>query len=285
MLVTPVGLIAIALGSLVASTITRLAGRRAGADPDTTEPAWWGSWGLALGFGIAQLGVALPDFPPLDVHDRIPYLALGGAVAGSILTRKRDRWWSRGLAGFIVSGLVLFAMLGPYLQAGDQPEEDVESLVTLAIVTVLALMNIGLLDAPAQRREVTLGLTLLAAASSVVLILANNVVLALLSVSLAVVLAASLLGTWGRGLANVVPVASAVLAALLVEGSVYAFLKPAPALTLALAPLTLWLTRLGPIQKLGNGPRYVVVALLVSIPAVVAIVLAWQSRALDGYGI
>jgi hypothetical protein len=151
-------------------------------------------------------------------------------------------------------------------------------------VALAAMTNVGLLDAAPRRLELWVGLMVLAGGSGLVLVLAHSMVLMKLGGALAVILAASLLGAWGRPIGGGIPVASAVLTALIVEGFVYASLTAKPALILAASPALLWLFRLGPISRLGPKTRASMAVGLMLIPVVIAIVLAVMSMPSDDSG-
>jgi hypothetical protein len=176
-------------------------------------------------------------------------------------------------------------MLGPVLGAGDFPRETVVWLATTAVASLLAALNVALLDAPSRRFEVWAALTVFALGAGVVLVLANSAVLFLLAGVLAVVLAASLFGSWGLPVGGGIPVAASVLTALVVEGFVYAFLPATSALMLAASPAVLWLTRLGPLARLGPNARAAVAAGMAFLAVAVAVGLFLASRTSDGYAL
>jgi hypothetical protein len=101
---------------------------------------------------------------------------------------------------------------------------------------------------------------------------------------LSMVLAVSLLGSWGRPVGGGIVVASAVLTALVIEGFVYAFLPTSSALLLAGSPAMLWLTRLGPVARLGPKGRAAVASGLILIPIAVAVGLGLASSSVDESG-
>jgi hypothetical protein len=221
------------------------------------------------------------------VTDRIPLIALAGAVVAALCSGRRVGFLARAAGSLGLAILAYVVMLGPVLGAGEgnfPPPETLAWLAMTAVVTLLAVLNVSLLDSPARRSELWAALTTFAVGAGVVLVLANSAVLFQLGGVLAVVLAASLLGSWGLPVGGGVPVAVAVLMALVVEGFVYAFLPTPSALLLAASPAVLWLTRLGPIARLGPKARAAVAAGLILLPVAVAAGLVLASKASDSYG-
>ncbi len=267
--------LAAGLSALAARSKRRLGG-------GSTAP-WWGTIAVGLAYAVGHAGVATPSIPPADVTDRIPIIALISAVVAIVLAGGRGRSWGR-ISGYLgLAILVNVVMLGPVLGSGDFPQETVIWLAASAVASVLATLNVGLLDAPGRRVDLWAALVVFAFGAGVVLVLSNSAVLFQLGGVLAVVLAASLLGAWGLPIGGGVPVALAVLTALIVEGFVYAFLPASGALILAAAPATLWLTRIGPLARLGPRTRAVVAAVLISIPVALAAGLVLASKSNDGY--
>ena len=83
----------------------------AGRGPMVGCPRGW------PGYLVGHFGVATPSFPPGDVTDRIPLLALAGTVAGLLRLR------SSGYLGLTI--LAYIVMLGPVLGAGEFDSEKV----------------------------------------------------------------------------------------------------------------------------------------------------------------
>jgi len=275
---------ALILASALAAGLSSLAARSARRrGPDAAAP-WWGALVVGLAYALGHAGVATPSIPPADVTDRVPLVALAGAVVAAFGSGRRVGFPARAAGSLGLATLACVALLGPVLGAGDLPRETVAWLASTAVVTLLAALNVALLDAPARRSELWAALTALAVGAGVVLVLANSAVLFQLGGVLALMLAASLLGSWGLPVGGGGPVAAAVLTALVVEGFVYAFLPAPAALLLAASPAVLWLTRLGPVARLGPTARAAVGAGLVLIPVAVAAGLVLASKASDGSG-
>jgi hypothetical protein len=282
--VSTTAVIAVILASALAAGLSALAARSARRrGPDAAAP-WWGALAVGLAYALGHAGVATPSIPPADVTDRVPGVALAGAVVAAVLAGRRGGLRA-GAAGYLgLAALACVVMLGPVLGAGGVPRETVVRLAATAAASLLAALNVALLDAPARRSELWAALTVLAVGAGAVLLLANSAVLFQLGGVLAVVLAASVLGSWGLPVGGGVPVAAAVLTALVVEGFFYAFLPAPSAMLLAASPAVLWLTRLGPLARLGPKARAAVAAVLTVVPVAVAVGLVLASKSSEGYG-
>lgn len=277
-------MIAVCLAMALAAGLSALAARSARRRGTIAASPWWEALTVGLAYTLGHTGVATPSIPPSDVTDRILGIALAGAAVAAVLAGERGGLRVR-VAGYLgLAALTWIVMLGPVLGSGDLPRETIGWLTATAIVSLLAALNVAVLDASARRSELWVTLTVFAAGAGVVLVLANSVILFLLGGVLAVVLAASLLASGGRPTGGGVPVATAVLTALVVEGYVYAFLPTAAALLLAASPATLWLIRLSPLNRLGPKSRAAVAAGLVLVPVAIAIGLVMVSKSFDDYG-
>jgi len=281
--VSPTAVLAMILAtafSLGLSALGARSRRRLGVDAPSP---WWGALAVGLGYAIGHAGVAPPAIPPADVTDRIPIIALVGAGVAALLAGGRGGVWGRAIAYVGIATPAYVVMLGPVLGSGDLPGETVTWLLGSAVVSMLAALNVAFLDTPGRRSETWVGLAAFALGAGVVLILANSAVLFQLGGVLAVALIASIVGAWGRPVGGGVPVALAVLSALIVEGFVYAFLPAPSAAILAASPLALWLTRLRPIARLGPRTRAAIAAVLILIPVAVAAALVVASKSDEGY--
>ena len=281
--ISPTAAFALMLASAFSAGLSSLAARSLGR-VGKLEP-WWGALAVGLAYALGQAGVAPGSFPPADVTDRIPFIALWGAVVAAFLAGDRGGTWGR-IAGYLGLGsLSWVVMLGPILAREEIPGETIVWLAGTAIASLLAAFNLAMLDAPARRSELWVGLTAFALGAGVVLVLANSAILLQLGGVLTLALAASLLGGWGRPVGGGVAVGVAVLIALIAEGFVYASLPTSAAIVLALAPTILWLTRLGPLARLGPRARGSIAVGLMLVPVAIAIglVLASESSAANGY--
>ncbi len=278
-------LLVVLLALALSAGLSALAARSSRRRSDPGDGPWWGALAVGLGYVVAHCAVATPSFPPFDVTDRIPFLALAAAVVAAFLAGGRGVLWARIVGSLGLAVLVSLVMLGPVLGAGEYSEETIFQLSAIAGVSCLAMLNVGLLDTPSRRLELWVGLTVVTAGAGVALILSNSAILFFLAGCLVLVSVASLLGGWGMPVGGGTTVGASVLTALLIEGSVYAFLPAIPSLLLASAPLLLWITRIGPIARQGTMPRAVIAASLVLIPVAIAIFLVYSSASSDLSGI
>jgi hypothetical protein len=250
---------------------------------DGSAPAW-GALAVGLAYAIGHLGVAMPSMPPGDVTDRIPWIAVAAAVVATILGMGRGALWGRVVAFVGLASLAWVVMLGPVLGSSDFTREQFLWLAGSAFAALFFSINVALLDSSSRHIDIWLALALLAIGSGVVLLLANSAVLFQLAGLLGVVLMASLLGSRGLAIGGGVPLASTILIALVLEGFVYAFLPAVAAVLLAAAPTSLWLTRLGPIARLGSKARITVALVIMLIPIGIAIGVTLGSQTTNEYG-
>ena len=234
-----------------------------------------------LAIGLAYLSGHLmitgwAPFPPSDTTNWLPYFALAAAVLGASCGVLAIKAWARVLIFALVSTGALRLLLKPKFQYGWSFAEGwlwvaclMCALVLLAVILdVLARRTATALEMPAF-------LLIVSAGTFGGLMLSGSMLLG----QFAAVLAAALLGTLvftirkvnlGRG---IVPVFSLLLVALLVSGYFFAELPAASALLLAFAS-ALALVPIGmPSKLLAFGVR----AVLVSVPILIALVLAFRS--------
>jgi hypothetical protein len=233
-----------------------------------------------LAIGLAYLSGHLvimgwAPFPPADTTNWLPYFALAAAVLGASCGLLAIRAWARVLIFAVVSGGALQLLLKPKFQYGWSLGEG--WLWVVCLVCALVLLAV-ILDALARRTatavEMPAFLLIVSAGTSGGLMLSGSMLLG----QFAAVLAAALLGTLvftirkvnlGRG---IVPVFSLLLVALLLSGYFFAELPASSAALMAFAPVL----ALIPIRML-TLPAFPVRAALVSVPILVALVLAFRS--------
>jgi hypothetical protein len=280
--VSMTAIIALIFATVLSGGLSALAARW--SRRDGKAPPHWGGAAVGLAYALGHAGVAMPSFPPSDVTDRIPMIALLGGAVAVILAGNRGGLRGR-VAGYLgLAASASIVMLGPVLGAEDISRERWAWLAGTAITSSFAALNVAMLDAPARRPELWAALTVLALGTGVVLVLANSAILFQLGGVLTLALAASLLGAWGMPVGGGIAVGVAVLTALIVEGFVYAFLPASAALALAFAPAALWLTRLGALGRLGPKARGSIAMCLILVPVAVAIGLVIASKPSDDYG-
>jgi hypothetical protein len=243
----------------------------------------WSRWrgatiGLGLGYIIGHVALAWPAFPPIDVTDRLPWLALAAMVVGLLESlwpiSNRLRWATR----LSLLALTLLAILGPIARETVRTGAGV---AWLAVVGVSAFVSWVLLERLFNRLSkggIEWLLVLIAGSSAALLLVSGSLVLGQLGLVLAAVLGALALISWraarpmlDRGALLVV---LSVLTALVLDGHVYAFVPVSSALLLAASPLAAWVDKIGPARRLGPRGAAIVRGLAVMVPLAVAIGLA-----------
>ncbi len=232
---------------------------------------WVGASAVGFGYAAGHIAAAPLAFPPVDVTDRIPWLALA-AVMVAVFEAVRTpgpvtRWVGRSLLAALMLGL----MLGPVVGA----EGMVRVSLISGLVALVAWADVEVLASRCQTVDALRALLITAGGAAVALVIAGSVVLGFLSA----VLAAALAGGWLVAMradppSGWVMAASLVLTALVLEGSIYASLPAPAALLLAVSPAMAWLTRLGPARRLGRWPALAFGTVVVSIPVAIAVAVA-----------
>ena len=130
-----------ALSALVAAAAIGLGRALAAAEWSTRGDSLWAGPAIGLAYIAGQAAIARPSFPPVDVTDRIPWLALAAmllAVAEAIWPfAARLRFLGRTLLLTLILGL----MLGPVISAGDLTWTTIGWLAAAAVTAVLAWLN------------------------------------------------------------------------------------------------------------------------------------------------
>jgi len=228
--------------------------------------------------------------PPSDTTNWLPYFALATALLGAFLPegrasarpgREESRpsktgTWSRVLIFALVSAGALTLLLKPKFQYGWSPGEGVAWVVCLmGAMVLLAVILDALTRRSAAAVEMPAILLITCGGTLGALMLSGSMLLA----QYAAVLGGAVFGSLvfsarnvalGRG---IVPLLSLLLGALLVSGYFFAELPAAAALLLAFAPLF----ALIPIGGRSWPLAFVVRATMVSIPILLALVLAFRS--------
>jgi hypothetical protein len=238
----------------------------------------------ALALGVAYFAghffiIGRVSFPPADTTNWLPYFALTTAVLGAmvpLVPEERGGGWACVLIFAFVSGGALRLLLKPKFQYTWSLSQGWIWVAGLAGAMVLLAV---ILDALARRPETAVEmpafLLITCAGTFGALMLSGSMLLG----QFATVLAAALFGgllftvrkvTLGRG---IVPVFSLLLSALLVSGYFFAELPAASAVMLGFAPVLALVPVGRPSKLLGFGMR----AALVSVPVIVALVLAFRS--------
>ncbi len=261
---------------------------------------------VALGAGAiaAQIGIAVPAFPPREVNDWLPWLVLAAMLLGLLESTHPSpawaRWENRLLLAILVLGVVLRPVLGPDWPATWRVVDGEGGLERNLIVVwanritpshlqwilggglILAVLVVwGNLEAlAAGRSTAVLGPPLLVVAASIsaALLLSGCIVFGRIGGGLAAALGAVWVLSWWLPDRLLARGGSAVLvtayAALLIDGHVYSFLPLSSAFLLAAAPLMAWLGFAGPARRLAPWQSSLLAAALALVPGAVAVGLA-----------
>jgi hypothetical protein len=234
-----------------------------------------------LAIGLAYLSghfviTGWAPFPPADTTNWLPYFALAAAVLGASCGVLAIKAWARVLIFSLVSAGALRLLLKPRFLYGWSLTEGCIWVACLAgAMVLLAIILDALVRRSATAIEMPAFLLIICAGIFGALMLSGSMLLGQFAVVLGAAVFGSLVFTArkvavGRG---IVPVFSLLLGALLVSGYFFAELPAASAVLLAFAPV-LALVPLGmPSKLLAFGVR----AALVSVPILVAVVLAFRS--------
>ncbi len=289
------GLIGIGLSAGLALVVTIVAGLIAGAKAPAIT--WAGPPALGLGYALGHAAVRgwlkgeWPTFPPLDVTDWVPFLALAAMVLGSFEAAAPSPAWARWENRLLLAAGSLWALLHPLFNGTWQPREGA---IWLASIGAAQLIVWGVMETRARQlgRAMIPPMVILAAGTAAVLLLSHSLVLGELAATLAVALVAiCLVSLWRPGLTLArggVPVVVTVLTGLLVLGRFYAYPEvSAPAvILLAVSPLTLWIDLLGPVRRLGAWKAGLVRAVAIFVPVAIAVGLTlveWLKAGTEGY--
>lgn len=216
------------------------------------------------------------SFPPSDTTNWLPYFALAGAVLGASCALVSTKAWARVLIFALVSAGALRLLLKPKFQYGWSLGEGWSWVACLVCAFVLlAIILDALVRRPATSIEMPAFLVITCAGTFGSLMLSGSMLLGQFAAVLGAAVFGSLLfAVWrvplGRG---IVPVFSLLLGALLVSGYFFADLPLTSAVALAFAPACALIPIGTPSKLLAFGIR----AALVSVPVVIALVMAFRS--------
>jgi hypothetical protein len=265
---------AVLLPAAVAAVVVAL-GRVLGKRSGTAEASpWWTASAVGLAYLAGHLAVARPSIPPIDVTDRIPFLALAAAVVAAVEAAAKPGPRVRAAVRFVLVALALGLILGPVIGAGDIPREVVVWLSASVAVALVAWIDLEALIARPRGADVLRALILTSGGASVALMIAESAVLCLLAAALTAALTAAWVVARGAFHQGHLSTAVAVLTALVLEGFVYATLPATSAALLAAAPAATWVTRLGPLRRLGPWSSATLGAVAVLVPIGLAAWLA-----------
>ena len=247
---------------------------------------YWGKEHVRSALGPLAIGLAYfsghlvitgwVSFPPADTTNWLPYFALAAAVLGASFGVRPTRAWARVLIFALVSAGALRLLLKPKFQYGWPLGEG--WLWVACLVCALGFLAV-ILDALARRvataAEIPAILLIVSAGAFGGLMLSGSMLLGQFAAVLAGAVFGSLVFTirrvnLGRG---IVPVFSLLLGALLVSGYFFAELPASSAALIAFAPALALIPIRMPSKLVAFGIR----AGLVSVPVIVALVLAFRS--------
>jgi len=238
---------------------------------------WWGAAAVGLAYVAGHAAVARPAVPPVEVTDRLPWVALAAAALAVYEAARPSAAVGRGVGRCLLGALTLGLMLGPVHNPG------VVWFGATVAVALASWVNLGALAAGPQGSDVFRGLLITAGGAGVVLLLSGSAVLGILGLALTAALAGGWLGARGVPPEGSLPTAAVVLGALVLEGYVYASLPASGALLLAAAPAGTWVGRLGPARRLGPWASATLGAACVLVPVGIAVGLAVAASLDDPY--
>jgi hypothetical protein len=234
-----------------------------------------------LAIGLAYLSGHLVitgwvSFPPTDTTNWLPYFALAAAVLGASCGVLAIKAWVRVVIFALVSAGALRLLLKPKFLYGWSLTEGCIWVACLAgAMMLLAVILDALVRRSATAIEMPAFLLIICAGTFGALMLSGSMLLGQFAAVLGAAVFGSLVFTarkvaLGRG---IVPVFSLLMSALVVSGYFFAELPATCVVLLAFAPI-LALIPIGlPSNLLASGIR----AALVSVPILVALVLAFRS--------
>lgn len=231
---------------------------------------------LGLGYAAAQASSAWPAFPPIDVTDRVVWLALVSVISGvvaAVAVPRLLRWGNAlGLAALVIGGVV-----GPIFGSTAEPWRDWGWVGLLVLAFVAAGANLDRLSTGLGAWPLGIPLVLTAFGSAVALAVSGSLVLGRFSASLGVALAtvAALTGGLRLGAGLALP-CCAILGALLVGGYAYveSGLPALSAVLLAASPAAAWTARIPALARRSAWVATLATSLVTLIPVVAAVVIA-----------
>jgi hypothetical protein len=231
---------------------------------------------FALGVGYAAghfLIAGLTRLPPTDTTNWLPYLGVAAAIigaAGVVIRRPSVRWLLLGLVS--ASGLRL--LLGPIFRNTWTAGTAWLFLACLAAATVLLGVTLQALRRSASYKfDAPLCLLIISVGSFGALILSGSLLLAQFVLVLTGAIAGVSIIQLRGNVGDCSAVVALLLVALLASGYFFADLKAPAAALLAGAPLVALLP-----NRIGRSSvRFGVRLVLVSVPVIAALILAFRS--------
>jgi hypothetical protein len=278
-LVVEAFLLNVGLPALVSAVVLAVAlaiTRRGGPSRDV-------GWGVALAVGAGYLaGHFAVAWPMSDVTDRIPWLAVVATALGTLEAAWPTPAWARWENRVLFSALVLAVML-------SAAPAIVEALGTRASILWVAAVGAGIVVSwanleglAARSTGVALVLPLLAVTGGASIVLAIwSLVPGQLGGALTAALGGAWVASWWRGPLSLarggVTILIMVLAALILYAHVFAEMAVSCVALLAVAPLMIWVTRIGPIRRLASWQAGLIGVAVVLVPIGIAAWLAHKA--------
>jgi hypothetical protein len=249
-------------------------------------------WGSALGLGASYAAfhwaAARPAFPPLDVTDRIAWLALAALILGVLESVRPGPAWTRWENRLLLAAVILWAMLGPVVAAAEDMRAEGMRLAALGGLFLAAWTNLEGLASRTSARAIGPIFAAVAGGAAGLFVATGSIVLGELAAGLMAGLILVWIASWvapGLSLSRGgVPVVVTVLGGLLLNGYFYSS-TPAPStIILVAAPLAAWAGLIGPAARLAAWQRATISLVAVLIVVAIAIGLAVAESAGSGEG-
>ena len=234
---------------------------------------------LAAGYLAGHVAVA---WPMSDVTDRIPWLVLAVTALGTLEAAWPAPAWVRWENRLLFSVLTLAVMLSaaPAIVAALGTRESTRWIFGLGAGIVLSWTNLEALAGRMNGVAIVLPLLVVAGGASVTLAI-WSIVPGQLGGALTAALAGAWVVSWWGGPLSLarggITVLVLVLAALILYAHVYAGMATSCVVLLAVSPLTLWITRIGPIRRLAPWQAALIGAMAALVPVGVAAGLAYAA--------
>ncbi len=226
---------------------------------------------IGLAYIAGQAAIARPSFPPVDVTDRLPWLALAAMLVAAAEAIWPHAFWLRFLGRALLLSLVFGLMLGPVLSTRELTRTTIGWLAASIVTAALAWLNIGAIEGRSRGTDAYHSLILTSAGTVPVLLFSGSAVLCILGVVLTVSLSAARIASWNSDAVSGLIVGEAVLTALVLESYVYASMSPWSALFLAIAPAGAWIARTGPLRSKNGFSATLPATIAVLVPIGLAI--------------
>jgi hypothetical protein len=247
----------------------------------------WVALALGLAYIAGHCGLAWPAWPPLDVQDRLPFLALAATVLGLLESRWPGPAWTRWENRILATGMLLFFVMVPGMGENWGTKEGNLRLAAWGVSLLASSANLDALAARLSGARIVLPAMVVAAGAAAALLVSGSAVLGQLAGVLAAALGACWVVSWWKPPLSLARGGTAVLivvlGALVLEGNVFSQLPAASAMLLACAPGAVWLGRVGPLRRLAGAKATILAAALAAVPVGLALGLALRAAPSDGY--